>query len=405
MARLHRYADERGYYIRSAFGDAIITYQLTAEGIDLLLRQGLSDGDHVDADELDHLIREGRAFTRGTGVEITAGTDKSNAAPELNDKLIPPATITTKGKRAMSYQANRWLMGDLHRRIVAASKQLPEYLLLLRPTRRHIFIRNFRLPEGKYVPEFFNPCFGILARRDDIDKKPCLVIETEEPGEGMRELYEDYGVLWTLISQEANQFTLTCNHGGTSLRVEETYGSLHKLLCAPLAWHERRISFPQGSYVHSHTERTLRDAVTALSPSFRIEVHHQVPLKYVLGYKDGLTPDEQRLLGQEIDAVIIQSFEADPDGAVILPIRIDVHDSHRATQIAIDKDTAIRKLCERFCVPLLTIAPTESQGSYLFQCDILGLPVGQAVGLDAQQWAGALAPFLGAAIRHAGRGF
>src|SRR6266542_6836648 len=255
----------------------------------------------------------------------------------------------------MTYKPNLWLMSDLHRRIVAAAKQFQEYSVLLRPTRRHIFIRQFQLPEDTYIPEFFRPCFCVLAREKDPDKKPCLVIETVDPdgqaiSKEMGNLYEQHGILWVLIHQDKNSFVLESWHGGTYLRIEEKTGSLFKLLAAPLAWFERHVSFPQGSYVHSHSERVLREAVTTLSPSYRIEIHHQIPLTYVLGYKDDLTPDEKKLLSSEIDAVITQSFESDPDGAVILPVKLDLHDSHRDDTKIKARDEGIRKLCGKYKV-------------------------------------------------------
>ena len=197
---------------------------------------------------------------------------------------------------------------------------------------------------------------------------------------------------------------LKCKHGGTELRVEERMGSLFKLLCAPLAWYERKVSFPQGSYVHSHSERILREAVTTLSPSYRIEIHHQVPLSFVLGYKDDLAPEQKKLFGSEIDAVITQSYEADADCAVILPVKLDIHDGHRNNPSVQQKDMAIKALCERYEVPLLVVESPDGV-VYEFKCDKLRLPTGMAHNLDAQEWAGALAPFLGAAIRYAGRSF
>lgn len=306
-----------------------------------------------------------------------------------------------------NYKPNILLMSDLHRRIVTASKQFTDYVFLLRPTRRHIFIRQYKIDQKN--PDFFRPCFGIFAKHDDPDKKPCMVIETEDISNEMEELYEMHSILWVKITQENNCFTLTCNHGGTVLKIVEVTGNLYKMLSAPLSWYERNISFPQGSYVHSHTERVLRDSIKVLSPSYRIECHHQIPLSYVLGVKNDLTPDERKLLGSEIDVVIIQSMEADPDGAVILPIKIDAYDSHRNNDITIKKDRQIRELCNKYHVPLLTVKPLEtgnaSEVQYEFECPVLGFQTTIATGQDVNSWAYAIAPILARAIRYAGRGF
>jgi hypothetical protein len=408
MPRIHEYADGSGFYIRSRLAEQISTFQVTAEGRSFLVAQGYASGDAIDGALLARLIDLGYAYTRHTGpgaIEET-GLQPEPTAPNPKLSVIPetlPTEPPTKG-RTMSYQANLWLMSDLHRRIVAAAHQFSDYEVLLRPTRRHIFVRNYKLPADTLVSEFFRPCFAVLARTTDPDKKPCLVIETEDPGDAMKGLYDEHGVLWVLVEQDQNRFVLKCKHGGTQLRVEETMGSLFKLLCAPLAWFERKVSFPQGSYVHSHSERILREAVETLSPSYRIEIHHQVPLSYVLGYKDDLSPEEKKLLGSEVDAVITQSYDADPDGAVILPIRLDLHDAHRTKPTVQLRDKAIKALCARYELPLLVVEPNSTEG-YDFKCEKLKLPNGQAPNLDAQEWAGALAPFLGAAIRYAGRSF
>jgi hypothetical protein len=220
----------------------------------------------------------------------------------------------------------------------------------------------------------------------------------------MRRLYRENAVLWAHIRQEQDAFCLECLHGGTQIKVEERTGNLLKMLAAPLAWYERRESFPQGYYVHSHSERVLRDAVKQLSPSYRIECHHQVPVSAVLGFKPDLAQDEKRLLGVEIDSVITQSFEADPEGAVILPIKLDVHDAHRADAKTMERDKAIDDLCHRYAVPLMVVRPS-GDGGYAFECPALGLPNGTAPDLGPESWAHAMAPFLGAALEYAARSF
>ncbi|WP_156040179.1 hypothetical protein [Alicyclobacillus macrosporangiidus] len=302
----------------------------------------------------------------------------------------------------MAYTPNIWLMNDLERRIVQAAKQFSGYTLLLRPTRRHVFVRNYRL--NMQLPEFFKPCFGVLAKQNDPDKKPCMVIETEYIPQALHDLYNQHGILWVRISQDNNEYVLQCSHGGTTMGIREQTGSLFKLLAAPLSWHERNVSFAQGSFVHSHSERVLRESIQVLSPSYRIEVHHQVPVSWVLGYKPDLSPEERRLLGHEIDAVITQSFEADPDCAVILPVKLDIYDSHREDGEVAEKDQAVRNLCSRYQVPLLTISPGGS-GGFEFDCPVLGLPKGYAENQEPNEWAAALSPFLGRAIQWANRGF
>jgi hypothetical protein len=307
----------------------------------------------------------------------------------------------------VSYQPHLLLMSDVHRRIASAALQFDRYKLFLRPTRRHIFVRNFKLADGKYVPEFFRACFGVLAYKNDPEKKPALVIEAEPSAAPLSaeiaELYNHHGILWASIVQDGNCFRLECSHGGTELSIVDSSGNFLKLLASALSWHERRITFSQGSLVHSHTERTLREAVEKLSPTYRIDCQHQVPVSHVLGHRSGLSPEETKLLGSEIDAVITMGFDADPDCGIVLPVKLDVHETHRTNAAVAAKDDAVRRLFARFDVPLLTVVP-DGVG-YQFDCPALELEPINADQRGADDWADALAPFLGAAIRYSGRSF
>jgi hypothetical protein len=220
MPKIHGYTEGSWCYIRSRVAEQISTFQVTDEGVSFLNAHGLGPGDNIDATMLAHLVKLGYVHTGGAGpghIEIaviphaeqltkTREAVEQSERPDRTEQFRPKGTI-------MSYQPNCWLNNDLHRRIVAAARQFPEYNVLLRPTRRHIFLRNFRLPEDRFVSEFFRPCFAVLARASDPDKKPCLVIETEEPGVEMKGLYEEHGVVWVLIEQNQNRFVLTCKHG------------------------------------------------------------------------------------------------------------------------------------------------------------------------------------------------
>lgn len=68
MPVLHRYKDHSGYYSKAQIQQAVITYQLTAVGIERLLKAGVKDGDRYPRVLLLDLIRSGDAFTHGQGV-------------------------------------------------------------------------------------------------------------------------------------------------------------------------------------------------------------------------------------------------------------------------------------------------------------------------------------------------
>lgn len=322
---------------------------------------------------------------------------------QITDKTSAPAQMGAKNNLgSLEYVPNRLLRDDLQRRIYQAASQFPDMAVLLRPIRRHILGRTHRLPENNYLPEFFQPCFAILSREHDPDKKPAMVIEIEDPGQAMKDLYKEFGVLWVLVRREDNTFKVECSHSGARLQLEVAE-NLFKALAAPLSWYERRISYPIGSYVHSLSERTLRQAVKILSPSFPIECHHQLPLSYVIGYRSDITAAEQKLLSKEIDAVITFNYEADADCSVVLPVKLDIHDSHR--EIKAMQDKQIEQLCQKYRVPLLVVRPGKESEVFTFDCPILDLPTGSSRGPNPDSWANALAPMLGAAVKYSGKRF
>lgn len=293
---------------------------------------------------------------------------------------------------------NVWLTNEMDRRVAAAADQFKDYELLLRPTRRFVFVRNYKL--GTYLPEFFKPCLGVLCRKNDPDKKPCMVIETDRISDELKSLYAQHGILWVSIFQENNKFVLECVHRGMTMRIHEASGNLYSLLAGPLALDERNISFPQGAFVHSYHERLLHKAVEELSTLYRIKCHHQVPVSYVLGKQNNLTREELDLIrrGGEIDAVITHTYNEDPDYTVVLPIKLDIHNSHFINKDTMRKDLEIKKLFEKYNVPLLIIKPGEGN-STVFICSVLYLPTQIAFSKDPKSWGKALAPFLGSAIQ------
>lgn len=146
-----------------------------------------------------------------------------------------------------------------------------------------------------------------------------------------------------------------------------------------------------------------RSIIARLDGSLGIELPGFERVCKVSG-RSALSSEKTKLLGSEIDAVITMGFEADPDCGIVLPVRLNVHDTHRTNPAVAAKDDAVRKLFTRFGVPLLTVIP-EGNGDQ-FDCAALELePTISADQKRADDWADALAPFRGAAICYSGRSF
>src|SRR5687767_8665348 len=67
MPRVHRYTNSNGLYIKSRNNGLMTTYQVSPEGIQLLLSHGHGDGSTLSVPELLFLIDRGYAYTRGSG--------------------------------------------------------------------------------------------------------------------------------------------------------------------------------------------------------------------------------------------------------------------------------------------------------------------------------------------------
>jgi hypothetical protein len=67
MPTLHKYVDRDEYYVLTSISGKIITFQLTQEGQDKILKAGLDDGVRFGRALLIDLYRSGFAFTHGSG--------------------------------------------------------------------------------------------------------------------------------------------------------------------------------------------------------------------------------------------------------------------------------------------------------------------------------------------------
>jgi hypothetical protein len=299
----------------------------------------------------------------------------------------------------MCYLANHLIRSDLERAIHQAIAPMGNYMALSRPNRKHLFPQGYRLEEGEYVPEFFRPAPIVITRKADPSKRAVLVCEIDGIGIDLDALYRRQGIPWIEVRTDASGLVLTCTQATTRMTVQEPSGRLAGGLAACLALAEASPTPAGGKYIHSYSERVLREAVDGLAPTLGVACHHQVPVGFVLGHVSDLTPDEKRLLGCDIDAVVTPNFASDPDATVVLPVKIDLHESHSLAQVA-ERDRRIRDLFARNQVPLLVVTPAE-KGCHL-ECGLLGTDVTVA-RLDPASWADALVAFVAKALRHANR--
>jgi hypothetical protein len=89
MPVLHRYKDKEKYYVLTSISGKIVTFQLTAEGHEKLLKSGIKNEERFGRALLFDLYRTGDAFTHGAGPGKLEVTDKRQLALDFADDPEP----------------------------------------------------------------------------------------------------------------------------------------------------------------------------------------------------------------------------------------------------------------------------------------------------------------------------
>lgn len=89
MPVLHKYKDKEKYYVLTSISGKIVTFQLTNEGHDKLLKSGIKNEERFGRVLLFDLYRTGDAFTHGAGPGKLEGVDKRQLAFDFPDDPEP----------------------------------------------------------------------------------------------------------------------------------------------------------------------------------------------------------------------------------------------------------------------------------------------------------------------------
>jgi len=89
MPVLHKYRDKEKYYVLTSISGKIVTFQLTDEGHQKLLKSGIKNEERFKRALLFDLYRTGDAFTHGTGPGKIEGPDKRQLALDFPDDPEP----------------------------------------------------------------------------------------------------------------------------------------------------------------------------------------------------------------------------------------------------------------------------------------------------------------------------
>jgi len=89
MPVLHKYKDREKYYVLTSISGKIVTFQLTAEGHEKLLKSGIKNEERFGRALLFDLYRTGDAFTHGTGPGKIEGADKRQLVFDFPDDPEP----------------------------------------------------------------------------------------------------------------------------------------------------------------------------------------------------------------------------------------------------------------------------------------------------------------------------
>jgi hypothetical protein len=295
------------------------------------------------------------------------------------------------------YQPNRLLTNPINKYIVELAKQWKDYELLLRPTRRFLFHNLYR--PSMYVPEFNKPCFGVLCLREDREKRPLLVIETEaQLSESLRQCYRESDVLWLEVYEGPAGIHFSSENAGIRLEMSCAIAQMGVALRAPLAWVDERVErryVPQGRLVQSFHERVLREAIDLLMPHYPIECCHQMPFGFATGYRAQMPPQIAR---SAVDVVLLVSAQLNADGVVLLPINLNLHNAHVANEQTSEKDRLMCEFAASIEMPFLTIRAAEQPDAYVFSAPSLNEKSITVIGRMPTDWANAIRPFIEAAL-------
>ncbi|MCS7209421.1 MAG: hypothetical protein NZ874_07605 [Fimbriimonadales bacterium] len=295
------------------------------------------------------------------------------------------------------YQPNRLLTNPVNKYIVELAKKWTGYELLLRPSRRFLFHNLYR--PNAYVPEFNKPCFGVLCLQEDREKRPLLVLETEaQLSEALRQSYRECGILWLEIYEGPAGIHFYSEHGSIRLEMSSSVAQMDTALRAPLAWIHERVEhhyIPQGRLIQSFHERVLREAIDILVEQYPIECHHQMPFGFVTGYRAQMPPQIAR---SAVDVVLLVSAQLNPDGIVLLPINLNLHNAHVANEQTTEKDRLMCEFAREIGMPFLTIRAAEQPDAYVFSAPSLDEKAITVVGRAPADWANAIRPFVEAAL-------
>ncbi len=295
------------------------------------------------------------------------------------------------------YQPNRLLTSPIHKCIVDVLKEAEGLELLLRPTRRFIFHTLYR--PSVYVPEFNKPCLGVLCARNDPEKRPLMVIETEpQLSEALRQCYRECDISWLEVFEGLGGIHVIAEHQSIRMELTTPIAYIATAFKAPLAWvselRERNF-IPQGRFVQSFHERVLREAIDRLTQKYPIECHHQMPFGFVAGYRAQMPPQIAR---SAVDVVLLFSTRYNSDGVVLLPINLNLHNAHVSNEQTAEKDRLLYQFAEEIEMPLLIIRAAEQPDAYIFGAVALDVKPITVIGRSPDDWASAISPFVEAVI-------
>ena len=293
----------------------------------------------------------------------------------------------------MAFQPNRLLTHPINRYLVEVLQTTGDYELLLRPARRFLFHSLYR--PAAYIPEFNKPCLGVLVVPGDQEKHPYLVLETEPNlSEALREAYRQCEILWLEVYEGPAGVHLNCEISGIRMEIAASVSHLALALEAPLAWlraRYKRAITPPGRLIQSFHERLLREAIDSLAVQYAIACHHQVPFGFITGYRANMPREVAR---SAVDAVITLNLNVNPDGLVVLPINLNLHDAHQENEQIAEKDRLITEFAHSIGMPMLIIRAAEHPDAYRFTCTGLDIEPIVVAGRAPADWANAIRPIL-----------
>jgi len=217
----------------------------------------------------------------------------------------------------VGFQPNRLVLEDDQLLVIENFSHLPKMRLSFRPARKRLFSEEPNVPNLSV--ELSKPAFAALVRKDDIEATPLLVLETETVSAGIRELYRNADIPFVEVDGTGSRGLFRFERAGFSAKLQFDSRGEDQAVESVIRWSETAPKNRAGRLVRSEVERVVFEALASFAEEMGLNINHQVPFGYAVGYR----PDFPKQIARHtIEMVLSLNSDVNPQIPIVLPLRI-----------------------------------------------------------------------------------